>query len=96
MQTMFEALLKTKKAGKSNKCKKRDYDSRGSFNSDQETGCGNTGFSVDKGLKLDKPLGTAMSTEAHQIRVGDTAPSNNMRADEIANETTNTGKWQLQ
>jgi hypothetical protein len=33
-----------------------------------------------------------MSTEACPIKVGNTAPSKNMRADEIAVETVNTGK----
>ncbi len=32
-----------------------------------------------------------MSTEAHLIKVVDTAPTNNMRADEIAIETAKTG-----
>jgi hypothetical protein len=33
-----------------------------------------------------------LSTEAHPIKVVDTAPSNNIRADEIANENAKTGK----
>jgi hypothetical protein len=48
-------------------------------------GCNNRGFSVDKHLKLDKPLGTVyMSTEASPIKVVDTAPSKAMEADKIA------------
>jgi hypothetical protein len=59
IQTMFEAYAKSKKkAGGSKKRKKRDYDFSDSSNSEQETGNGDTGFSVDKRLKLDKPLGT--------------------------------------
>jgi hypothetical protein len=43
MQSMFEAYVKShKKAGKSKKCKKRDYDS---------SGYGDTGLYVDKRLK---------------------------------------------
>jgi hypothetical protein len=50
-------------------------------------------FSADKCLKIDLPLGTVyMSTEACPISVVDTAPSKNMRADEIAIETAKTGK----
>jgi hypothetical protein len=46
------------------------------------------GFSVDKRLKIDKPLGTVyLSTGSCPIKVTDTASSNNMRADEIALET---------
>jgi hypothetical protein len=52
-----------------------------------------TSFSVDKHLKLDKPLGTVyMSTEACPIKFLNTAPSKNMRADELAIETAKTGK----
>jgi hypothetical protein len=51
------------------------------------------GFDVDKCLKIDKPLGTIyMSTEPHPIKVANTAPNNNMRANEIAIETAKTGK----
>jgi hypothetical protein len=52
-----------------------------------------TSFGVDKHLKFDKPLGTVwMSTEAHPIKVVNTTPSKNMRADEIAIKTAKTGK----
>jgi hypothetical protein len=54
MQTMSEAYVKAnKKAGKSKKCKKRDY-----YSSDSETEYGDMGFSVEKHLKIEKPLGT--------------------------------------
>ncbi len=50
-------------------------------------------FSVDKHLKTDEPSGTVyLSTKPRPIKVVNTAPSNNMRADEIANKTTKTGK----
>ncbi len=40
----------------------------------------NTGFSVDKHLKLAKPLGTIyLSTEPHPIKVANTAPSETTR-----------------
>jgi hypothetical protein len=58
MQTMFEAYAKAKKASKSKKCKKPEDDSSGSSNSEYGTGCNKMGFSVDKHLKLDKPIGT--------------------------------------
>jgi hypothetical protein len=94
MQTMFEAYAKSqKKVGKSKNCKKRDYDSSDSSNSEQETEYGNTGFSVDKCLKLDKPLGTIyLSTKPRQIKVADTASSETTKADEIAIKTAKTGK----
>jgi hypothetical protein len=51
------------------------------------------GFSVDKHLKIDKPLCTIyLSTEPCPIKVTDTAPSETTRADEIAIETAKTGK----
>jgi hypothetical protein len=51
MQSMFEAYAKSqKKASKSKKRTKRDYDPSDSSNSD---GYGNNGFSVDKRLKID-------------------------------------------
>jgi hypothetical protein len=51
------------------------------------------GFSEDKHLKIDKPFGTVyLSTESCRIKVFDTAPSDNTRADEIAIDTTKTGK----
>ncbi len=94
MQSMFKAYVKSqKKAGKSKKCKKSDYASSDSSNSEYETGHGNTGFSVDKHLKLDKLLGTIyLSTEPHPIKVANTAPSETTRADEIALKTANTSK----
>jgi hypothetical protein len=93
MQTMFEAYVKTKKAGKLKKHKKRDYDSSDSSGSEYETGSGDTVFSVDRHLKTDNLLGTVyLSTESRPIKVADTAPTNNMRADEIAIETAKIGK----
>ncbi len=51
------------------------------------------GFSVDKRLKIDKPLGTVyLSTETCPIKVAGTAPSDSRRADKIAIETAKTGK----
>jgi hypothetical protein len=51
------------------------------------------GFSVDKHLKIDEPLGTIyLSTEPHLIKVAATAPIDNMRTNEIAIETARTGK----
>jgi hypothetical protein len=42
---------------------------------------------------MNKPLGTVcLSTEPHPIKVVDTAPSENKKADEIATETAKTGK----
>ncbi len=94
MQTIFEAYAKSqKKAGKSKKRKKRDYDSYDSSDSEKETGYGDTRLSVDKRLKLDKPLGTInLSTEPLLIKVANTAPSESTRADEIVIETAKTGK----
>jgi hypothetical protein len=86
MQTMFEAYVKAKKAGQSNKLTKCDYDSSSSSDSEYETGCDGTSFSVDKHLKLDKPLGPIyMSTDSLPIKVINSAHSNTTRADEIAN-----------
>ncbi len=88
MQTTSMAYVKAKKAGKSKKCKKHDYDSSDSSNNEQESGYENTCFSADKHLKIDKPLCSVyLSTEACPIKVVNTAPSNNMRADKIANKT---------
>ncbi len=94
MQSMFEAYVKCqKKASKSKKCKKHDYDSSDSSDSEQETGYSDTGFSVDKRLILDKPLGTIyLLTEPRPIKVANTAPSETTRADEIAIKTAKTGK----
>jgi hypothetical protein len=51
MQSMFEAYVRSqKKASKSKKCKKQDYDSSDSSVSEWETGYGNTGLDVDKRL----------------------------------------------
>jgi hypothetical protein len=93
MQTMFKAYVKAKKTGKSKKCKKHDYDSRDSSNSECETGYGNTSFSVDKRLKIEKKqLGSVyLSTEARPIKVANTAPNNIIKDDEIAIETAKTG-----
>ncbi len=93
MQTMFQAYVKAKKAGRSKKHKKHDYDTSDSSDSEQGTGYDDMCFSVDKHLKLDKPLGKIyLSTEARPIKVVNTAPSNTMRADETANEAAKTGK----
>jgi hypothetical protein len=94
MQSMFEAYVKSqKKASKSKKRKKRNNDSSDSSDSEFETGYGDMGFSVDKGLKIDKPLGTVyLSTEPHPIKVAATAPSDITRADEIAITTAKPGK----
>ncbi len=89
MQFMFEAYVKSqKKAGKSKKCKKRDYDSSDSSDSEWETGYGDTGLDVDKHLKIDKPLGTIYSSHKHRpIKVIDTALSETMKAERIAIKT---------
>ncbi len=94
MQSMFEAYAKSqKKAGKSKKHKKGDYDSSDSSNSEQETGYGDTGFRVEKHLKLDKPLDTIyQSTEHRPIKAANEARSEAKRADEVAIETAKTGK----
>ncbi len=48
---------------------------------------------MDKHLKIDKLLGSVyLSTDSHPIKVAYTAPSNNMRANEIVIETAKTGK----
>jgi hypothetical protein len=94
MQTIFKAHVKAnKKAGNSKKRKKSNYDSSDSSDSEKKTGYGNTGFSVNRRLKKDKLLGTVyLSTEPFPIIVVDTAPFNNMKADEIVIETAKTGK----
>ncbi len=94
MQSMFEAYVKSqKKAGKSKKRKKRDYDSSDSSDSEKEFGYGDTGFSVDKHIEIDKHLGTIYSShKPHLIKVANTAPSETTRADEIVIETAKTGK----
>ncbi len=59
----------------------------------RKLGNGDTGFSVDMRLRLDKPLGTIyLSTEPRGIKVASTAPNEITRADEIAIETAKTGK----
>jgi hypothetical protein len=51
------------------------------------------GFSIEKCLKIDEPLGTVyQSTEPHPIKSANTAPSDDNRDDEIAIETAKTGK----
>jgi hypothetical protein len=51
------------------------------------------GFSVDKHLKIDEPLGTIYSSHKPQpIKVADTALSDTTKADEIAIKTAKTGK----
>jgi hypothetical protein len=94
MQHMFEAYAKSqKKAGKSKKGKRHDNNSSDSSNSEKETGYDDTGFSVDKHLKIDQPFGTVyLSTVPHLIKVTATAPSDNTRANEIAIKTAKTSK----
>jgi hypothetical protein len=51
------------------------------------------GFSVDKHLKVDKPLGTIYSsTEPHPIKATNTALSETTKADEVVIKTAKTGK----
>jgi hypothetical protein len=51
------------------------------------------GFSVDKCLKINKSLGTIyLSTEPCLIKVINTAPCNNVRANETVIETTKASK----
>ncbi len=93
VQTVFQAYAKAKKAGKFKKRRQCDYDSNSSSDSEQETGCNNTIFSLDKRLKLVKLLGTVyITTEACSIKVVKTAPSKTIRADNIAIETAKTSK----
>ncbi len=94
MQSMFKAYVKSqKKASKSKKRKKCDYDSSDSSDIEQETGYGNTELDVDKRLKIDEPLGTIYSShKPRPIKVIDTALSETTKADEIASKTTKTGK----
>ncbi len=94
MQSMFKAYAKKqKKAGKSKKRKKRDYNSSDSSDSEQGTGQGDTGFNLDKHLKIDKLLCSIYSsTEPRPIKAVDTAPSQSTRANEIAIETAKSGK----
>ncbi len=94
MQSMIEAYVKSKKkAGKSQKCKKRDYDSSDSSDSEQETGYGDMGLDVDMRLKIDEPLETIYSScKPRPIKVVDTALSETMKVDEIMSETAKTGK----
>ncbi len=87
---MFEAYVKSqKKAGKSKKHEKHDYDSSDNSNSEQETGYGDTELDVDKHLKIDEPVGTIyLSYKLHPIKVVDTAAlSETTKADEIASKT---------
>ena len=94
MQSLFKAYAKKqKKAGKSKKRKKCDYNSSDSSNSEQGTGYGDTRFSVDKCLKIDKPLCTIyLSTEPRPVKVINTAPSETTRANVILIKTAKTGK----
>ncbi len=58
-----------------------------------ETGYGDTELSVDKRLKLDKPLEPiCLSHKPRPIKVVETALSLAMKADEITNETAKTKK----
>ncbi len=54
MQTKFEAYVKAQRAGKSKKGKQRNYDSSDRSDNEQGTESGDTGFSVDKHLKVDE------------------------------------------
>ncbi len=94
LQSMFEAYVKNpKKAGKSKKCKKRDYDSSDSSYSEQETRYGDTGLDVDKRLKIDEPSETIyLSHKLRLIKVIDTALSETTKADEIVSKTAKIGK----
>ncbi len=50
-------------------------------------------FSFDKRLKIDKPLGTGyLPTEPRPIKVVNTVPRENIRADEVVIKTAKTGK----
>ena len=92
MQFMFKAYVKSqKKAGESKKCEKCDYDPSDSSDSEKETGYGNTELDVDKGLKIDEPLGTIYSShKPHPIKVPNTALSETTKADEITSKTAKT------
>ncbi len=92
MQSMFEACVKSqKKAGKSKKRKKCDYNSSDSSNSEQETGYGDMGLDVDKHLKIDEPLGTLYSShKPRRIKVVNTALSETTKTDQIAIKTAKT------
>jgi hypothetical protein len=94
MQSMFEAYAKSqKKAGKSKKRKNCDYDSSDKSNSEWETGYNDMELSVDKPLKIDKPLEPIyLSHKPHLIKVVNTALGEATKADEIAKETAKTGK----
>jgi hypothetical protein len=94
MQSTFEAYVKSqKKAGKSKKSKKQDYDSSDSSDGEKETGYCNMGFSVDKCLKIDEPLGTIyLSHKPCLVKVVNTALSETTKADQIAIETAKIGK----
>jgi hypothetical protein len=94
MQSMFKAYVKSqKKAGKSKKHKKCDYNSSDSSVSEWETGYSDTGLDVDKCLKIDEPLETIYSShKPRPIKVVNTALSKTTKADEIASKTAKTGK----
>jgi hypothetical protein len=97
MQSMFEAYVKNqKKAGKSKKARGATMSPVTVPTANRKPGYGGTGFSVDKHLKIDKPLGTVyLSTEPRLIKVSATAPSEITRANEIAIKTAKTGKVRL-
>jgi hypothetical protein len=58
-----------------------------------ELGTANTGFSVHRRLKIDKPLGTIyLSHKPHPIKVANTALIETTKADEIVIKTAKTGK----
>jgi hypothetical protein len=62
-------------------------------NRNLELGTANTGFSVHRRLKIDKPLGTIyLSCKPHPIKIANTALIETTKADEIAIKTPKTGK----
>ncbi len=84
MQTIFKAYAKSRK---------KSVSLRSARSATMIPVTRDTGLSVDKCLKLDKPLGTIyLSTGPRPIKVANTAPSETTRADEIAIETAKTGK----
>jgi hypothetical protein len=94
MQTMFQAYVKIqKKIVSLRSARSVTMISVTVLTVNRKLGMKNTGFSVDKHLKIDKPLGTVyLSTEPRPIKVADTAPSETTRADEIVIGIAKTGK----
>ncbi len=94
MTAMFKSLQKgLKKSKKLDKKRKKCYDDSSSdSDSEEEIGSGDTGFSVEKRLKLDRPMGhNYMSSETRPIRVTNVDPET-IRANDIAIENSKTGK----